>query len=140
MADAFFKHQFKQDVDFACAAYFFGVSPASASRYMISISAILDEFLNRNFPKMKASDIYATQPPSFYRRLRYARPFNHRRKRNPDGVEFERVHARQRIRSTKVRLRSSLRSVSPPTACLITFQRASLGALRTKKCAPTMDI
>ena len=55
----------KQDVDFACAAYFFGVSPASASRYMITISAILDEFLTRNFPRMKASEIYATQPPSF---------------------------------------------------------------------------
>jgi len=67
MADAFFMHQFimKQDVDFACAAYLFGVSPASASRYMISMSAILDEFLNRKFPRMKASDVYATQPPSF---------------------------------------------------------------------------
>ena len=67
MADAFFMHQFimKQDVDFACAAYFFGVSPASASRYMITISAILDEFLTRKFPRMKASEIYATQPPSF---------------------------------------------------------------------------
>ena len=51
MADAFFMHQFimKQDVDFACAAYFFGVSPASASRYMITISAILDEFLTASF-------------------------------------------------------------------------------------------
>lgn len=55
----------KQDVDFACAAYFFSISPASASRYMISISAILNEFLNRKFPRMMASEIYATQPPSF---------------------------------------------------------------------------
>jgi hypothetical protein len=29
------------------------------------MNAILDEFLNRKFPRMKASDVYATQPPSF---------------------------------------------------------------------------
>jgi len=65
-AEAFFMHQFimKQDVDFACAAYLFDISAASATRYMITMGAILDEYLTRTFLRMTAAQIYATEEPT----------------------------------------------------------------------------
>ena len=64
MADAFFLHQFimKQDVDLACTAHFSRLSSASTLFYMIIMNAILELQVSED---EEASDIYATQPPSF---------------------------------------------------------------------------
>ena len=63
MDDAFFMFWLiaKQGIDRAAAGYLFGIDPPSVGRYFISITSILEDFINRQFPVMSDEDIYLTQ-------------------------------------------------------------------------------
>ena len=112
----------------------------SSQGLTLVIADVRTAFMQSDHRTRQGGPFYATQPPSF--KAVFGMPVHS----IIDGTEipmessFNKYTRASTYSQYKVRLRSSLTSVSPPTACLITFQRASLGALRTKKCAPTMDI
>ena len=67
MEDAFFLFWFiaKTGVDRGAAGYLFGIEPATVTRYWVTMTAFLDEFLQRKFPRMADYQIYFTQDPDF---------------------------------------------------------------------------
>lgn len=67
MEDAFFLFWFiaKTGVDRGAAGYLFGIEPATVTRYWVTMTAFLDEFLQRKFPRMADYQIYFTQDPDW---------------------------------------------------------------------------
>jgi len=63
MDDAFFMLWLiaKQGISRSAAGYLFGIDPACVTRYFISITSMLQEFIEREFPSMSDEEIYLTQ-------------------------------------------------------------------------------
>ena len=55
----------KTGVDRGAAGYLFGIEPATVTRYWVTMTAFLDEFLQRKFPRMADYQIYFTQDPDW---------------------------------------------------------------------------